>query len=99
MQCFLCLRLNISQKYFSTLKRWGSGSCICDEYIVWRCKECGHNWETQAKNRTIHHTGCPKCHERYNVGYPELANYFYFKEIFKDAQLNTIIDGIEAVGV
>ncbi|MCQ6274701.1 DUF559 domain-containing protein [Bacillus sp. V3B] len=66
-----------------------------DKYIIWHCKECGHNWETQAKNRAIHNTGCPKCHERYNVGFPELAIYFYFKKIFKDAQLNTPIKEIE----
>ncbi|MFJ7638434.1 zinc-ribbon domain-containing protein [Peribacillus sp. NPDC097225] len=34
-----------------------------DKYITWRCKECGHVWETQAKSRAIKHTGCPKCHE------------------------------------
>lgn len=34
------------------------------------------------------------CHERYNVGFPELAIYFYVKQIFKDAQLNPDMDGL-----
>lgn len=65
-----------------------------DKVIVWSCKECGHVWETQAKNRVIKNTGCPKCHERYNVGFPELAIYFYVKQLFTDAQLNAPLEGI-----
>lgn len=34
------------------------------------------------------------CHERYNVGFPEPAIYFYVKQIFKDAQLNPDMDGL-----
>ncbi|MCM3390256.1 zinc-ribbon domain-containing protein [Ureibacillus chungkukjangi] len=63
-----------------------------DKYITWRCKECSHVWITQAKSRAIKNTGCPKCHERFNVGFPELAIYYYIKQIFKDAQLNTYIE-------
>jgi hypothetical protein len=66
-----------------------------DKVIIWICKECEHVWESQAKSRAIKNTGCPKCHERYNVGFPELAIYFYIKQIFADAQLNTLIDGID----
>lgn len=65
-----------------------------DKGIVWRCKECEHVWDTQAKSRAIKNTGCPKCHERYNVGFPELAIYFYIKQIFTDAQLNAQIEKI-----
>jgi len=65
-----------------------------DKYITWIFKECSHVWITQAKKRAINNTGCPKCHERYNVGFPELAIYFYIKQIFKDAQLNSIIEEI-----
>ncbi|WP_442598107.1 zinc-ribbon domain-containing protein [Neobacillus sp. D3-1R] len=65
-----------------------------DKSVVWRCKECEHIWETQAKSRAIKNTGCPKCHERYNVGFPELAIYFYIKQLFVDAQLNAPIEGI-----
>lgn len=43
-----------------------------DKTIFWCCKECDHIWESQAKSRAIKNTGCPKCHERYNVGFPEL---------------------------
>lgn len=66
-----------------------------DKVITWCCKECGHVWENQAKSRAIKNTGCPKCHERYNVGFPELAIYFYLKQIFSDAQLNTDIEGLD----
>lgn len=65
-----------------------------DKYITWCCKECSHVWETQAKSRAIKNTGCPKCHERYNVGFPELAIYYYIKQLFKDALLNTDIEGL-----
>ncbi len=65
-----------------------------DVYIKWRCKKCDHYWSSQVKNRAIHNTGCPKCHERYNVAFPELAIYFYIKRIFKDAKLNTWLEGI-----
>lgn len=65
-----------------------------DKVIIWCCKECEHIWESQAKSRAIKNTGCPKCHERYNVGFPELAIYYYIKQIFKDTQLNTPIEAI-----
>lgn len=65
-----------------------------DKLITWCCKECGHIWENQAKSRAIKNTGCPKCHERYNVGFPELAIYYYIKKIFNDAQLNPNIEGL-----
>lgn len=65
-----------------------------DKFITWCCKECGHIWENQAKSRAIKNTGCPKCHERYNVSFPELAIYYYIKQVCKDAQLNTDIDGL-----
>ncbi|WP_430789159.1 zinc-ribbon domain-containing protein [Virgibacillus flavescens] len=65
-----------------------------DKFIKWRCKECGHLWSTQAKSRAIKNTGCPKCHERYNVSFPELAIYFYLKQVFRDAELNANIEGI-----
>jgi hypothetical protein len=65
-----------------------------DKSIIWLCKECEHVWKSQAKSRAIKNTGCPKCHERYNVGFPELAIYFYIKQLFTDAQLNAPIEGI-----
>ncbi|MCH6265072.1 zinc-ribbon domain-containing protein [Neobacillus citreus] len=65
-----------------------------DKRVVWSCKECKHVWETQAKSRAIKNTGCPKCHERYNVGFPELAIYFYIKQLFRDTKLNAPIKEI-----
>jgi len=65
-----------------------------DKVITWCCKECNHIWKSKAKSRAIRNTGCPKCHERYNIGFPELAIYFYIKRIFKDSKLNSPIDGI-----
>lgn len=65
-----------------------------DKTITWCCKECNHIWESQAKSRAIKNTGCPKCMERYNVAFPELAIYFYMKQIFKDSELNCPIEGI-----
>ncbi|MFB5088341.1 zinc-ribbon domain-containing protein [Psychrobacillus sp. PGGUH221] len=65
-----------------------------DKIITWCCNECDHIWKSQAKSRAIKNTGCPKCMERYNVGFPELAIYFYIKQIFKDTELNSPIDGI-----
>ncbi|WP_053071877.1 zinc-ribbon domain-containing protein [Ornithinibacillus contaminans] len=65
-----------------------------DKQITWCCKECGHIWKSQAKSRAIKNTGCPKCHERYNVGFPELAIFYYIKQIFIDAKLNSDIDGL-----
>ncbi len=66
-----------------------------DKQITWRCKEYGHVWESQAKNRAIKNTGCPKCHERYNVGFPELAVFYYIKQVFNDAQLNVDIENLD----
>ncbi|MBD7939056.1 zinc-ribbon domain-containing protein [Cytobacillus sp. Sa5YUA1] len=60
-----------------TLVNVRSGS---DKIIVWRYKECEHVWKTQAKSRAIKNTVCPKCHERYNVSFPELK-YNHMKSL------------------
>lgn len=65
-----------------------------DKVIIWYCKECGHIWKSQAKSRARKNTGCPKCHERYNVSFPELAIYYYLKQIFNDAKLNEPMEQI-----
>ncbi|WP_226670331.1 zinc-ribbon domain-containing protein [Metabacillus litoralis] len=70
--------------------RAGSG-----KNIVWCCKECKHVWRTTANLRALRNTGCPKCNERYNVGFPELAIFYYIKQVFKDGLLNAHIDGID----
>ncbi|OMP68693.1 zinc-ribbon domain-containing protein [Domibacillus epiphyticus] len=66
-----------------------------DKKILWCCKKCNYVWKSTAKNRALKNTGCPKCNERYNVGFPELAIYFYLKQVFKDAKLNHPIATID----
>lgn len=66
-----------------------------DKKITWCCKECDHKWSTQVKSRALKDTGCPKCMERFNVSYPEMVLFFYFKKGFKDAMLNCKIESIE----
>lgn len=34
----------------------------------WKCKECGHEWETRIQTRFIHKTACPKCAHRMRYG-------------------------------
>jgi hypothetical protein len=35
-----------------------------DERAVWRCPDCGHEWEARVANRTVLRTGCPPCSHR-----------------------------------
>jgi rubrerythrin len=32
--------------------------------VWWRCRRCGHEWQTAARNRAIHKRGCPRCGKR-----------------------------------
>lgn len=42
--------------------------------IVWWKTDCGHEWETSIKSRTINSTGCPYCsHNKVLVGFNDLA--------------------------
>lgn len=66
-----------------------------DKRVTWRCAECHHLWDAQVKSRAIKKTGCPKCMERHNVSFPEMAIFFYLKEAFEDIKLNSEIKNIE----
>ena len=32
-----------------------------NEYIWWKCKECGHEWNVKINSRSSFNTGCPEC--------------------------------------
>lgn len=66
-----------------------------DKIVTWRCVECDHLWDAQVKSRAIKKTGCPKCMERYNVSFPEMAIFYYLREAFEDVKLNSEIKNIE----
>jgi len=36
-------------------------TCGSGKDIWWKCKECGHEWESNVLNRTANGNGCPKC--------------------------------------
>lgn len=52
-----------------------------NQYIWWKCSDCGYEWQTPAYSRTGQGTGCPKCTNRVIIAgdndfatrYPELA--------------------------
>ena len=48
----------------------------------WKCKECGHRWKAQIKERAYGQTGCRKCVRRYTSSFPEQAILFYAKKLF-----------------
>lgn len=29
--------------------------------VVWRCPDCGHEWQSRIATRVAEHTGCPRC--------------------------------------
>ncbi len=35
-----------------------------DDRAIWRCPDCGHEWEARVANRTVLGTGCPPCSYR-----------------------------------
>ena len=35
-----------------------------DMKVWWRCRECGHEYQTKVRYRTNGHSGCPQCAER-----------------------------------
>jgi hypothetical protein len=32
--------------------------------VHWKCRDCGHRWQTAVKNRTRNRSGCPACSRR-----------------------------------
>lgn len=63
-----------------------------DKEVLWICKRCSHQWTTAIKHRALKNTGCPSCHEKFNVSFPELAIYFYVKQVFKESERNVAIE-------
>jgi very-short-patch-repair endonuclease len=59
-----------------------------DKRVWWLCKECNHEWRATPNHRTRMKTGCPKCKERHNVSFNELAFVYFFKHVFLDVKFN-----------
>jgi hypothetical protein len=65
-----------------------------DDRVLWRCSNCGHQWEARVANRTVLGTGCPPCSHRRGAArsatpkpggsfatlHPELVAYFVSDE-------------------
>lgn len=55
--------------------------------VWWKCSKCGYQWEATPHNRNKLRkaTNCPNCAKALQISFPELAIFYYIKEIFKDA--------------
>lgn len=53
--------------------------------VYWKCKECGHRWKTQIKERAYGQTGCPKCTFYHKTSFPEQAVFYYAQKLFPNA--------------
>lgn len=63
-----------------------------DEKVWWLCRDYKHEWKTTPNHRTSSKTGCPKCKEKYNVSFEELAFVFVYKQIFDEVNFNHVIN-------
>ena len=63
-----------------------------DYQAHWVCSICGYEWEVRVANRAIHKTGCPECEKGWNHSFPELALFFYIKNVFPDTSLDENLD-------
>ena len=59
----------------------------------WKCRKCGHVWETIIGNRT-RGNNCPQCNT-YGTSIPELAIFFYLSKIYPDTIHRHRIQNIE----
>ncbi len=39
-------------------------TCGSHKKVCWKCSQCGHKWQTVAKDRCLSHHGCPACSGR-----------------------------------
>lgn len=49
--------------------------------VVWICKECGNEWETEIRYRTNLKTGCPKCEKAKQTSFSEQAIFYYLNKV------------------
>lgn len=56
--------------------------------INWKCRNCGHEWNTKLTDRVYYHTECPSCAKWNKTSFPEQAIYFYTKKQYPEA-INT----------
>jgi rubrerythrin len=84
----------IAQQFVSTVDRPGLTQAdlapSSDDRVLWRCPDCGHEWEARVGNRTLLGTGCPPCSylrgsaraatprpgQSFADRHPELVEYF-----------------------
>ena len=55
-----------------------------DKKVWWKCKLCGHSWQTQIKYRSAG-TNCPHCQNMYQSSFPEQALMFYVQKIYPES--------------
>lgn len=63
-----------------------------DVMIYWKCHTCGHEWRTEAKNRSIHNNGCKVCSKRWNTSFNELTLLYYLKQVFDSVESGYQLD-------
>jgi very-short-patch-repair endonuclease len=63
-----------------------------DKKVWWICKECIHEWRTTPNHRTSQKTACPKCKEKYNVSFEELAFVYFYNKVFQEVKFNHKIE-------
>ena len=52
--------------------------------VWWKCKRCGHSWQTSPNKRTYEKTGCPRCGNK-GTSFSEVTIYYYIKQCFPNA--------------
>lgn len=57
-----------------------------NEKVWWRCKTCGHEYQSIVVNRTGYkHAGCPQCNRYLHTSFPEQALFYYARQLSSDA--------------
>ena len=64
--------------------------------VWWKCSK-GHEWETTVSNRTTLRRECPECSKELRTSFPELAIYYYVKNLYPDTISGDrkTLDGLE----
>lgn len=91
---------NIADNHPDLMRDWDYDKNSLDPHLIseksslrvhWKCHECGHEWETPVRNRTINGTGCRKCRMReHNQKLGKLKHERHLRELEEQKHKNNI---------
>ena len=66
-----------------------------EAHYWWKCSNCGNEWKSNVRHRTVDGSGCPRCNKCFTTSILEIRIFLELQSLFNGVVLRPKIGGIE----